>query len=366
MSKENYKFLTDARMLESSGIGRYLRENLIKSTDLLLAESNKQNKEAHNRKVYLLNSGIYNPLQNFEIPFRIRNSHYDIYWSPHFNIPWRLPGCRYSVATIHDLFHISHVSNLPFIQKKYADLMIRQSLKSDKIITVSNFTKNEILRNYRVDEEKIVVIHNGIDVSIFNAELDLTSTETLDQFGITKKYLLAVGNVKPHKNLTTLLKAFEALIESGADLQLLLVGKQHGFLNSEDLSVVLKTLKHADRIIFTGFVSDYCLSVLYKNASVFVFPSLYEGFGLPPLEAQACGVPVVVSDIEPLREVCVDSAIYFQPLDWVELNDKLTWILQVDSNKKEEIVKVGLENVQKYSWSRSRKQHLEVFNSLIK
>lgn len=360
------KLIIDARMINGSGIGIYLRNVIDSLTGFNITLIGKQSElRSYEAKMRLIHfdAHIYSIKALMLLPLIIPRC--DIYWSPHFNAPWLPVRAHKRVVTIHDLYHVSNESSLPWYQKVYADIMIRRALMSDKIITVSYFTKSEIIRSYKVDEKKIHVIHNGIDPRRFNVKKTRSDSVVPGEFNITKDYVLTVGNVKPHKNLSTLLKGFDLAVEQKPDIQLVIVGKQDGFLNSDNLSSTLSEMKHADKVVFTGFVPDDSLTSLYKGASLFVFPSLYEGFGLPPLEAQACGIPVLVSDIESLREVCSDSAHYFDPKSVEDLSESIIRLLNLEGNLKNKMIHLGIENVRKFTWDNSRQKHQALFESLI-
>jgi len=174
-----------------------------------------------------------------------------------------------------------------------------------KILTVSNFSKSEIIKYLKIDEEKIEVIYNAVANNLDNGFEDSHISSAIDSV-LNHKYILAVGSIDPRKNLQRLIDSFlELKLE---DYKLLLVGK-----TSSHFNVKLRAVSQS--IIFTGFVSDSDLSVLYKKCEFFIYPSLYEGFGIPPLEAMKNGCAVIVSDIPSLKEVCSDAALYVNPDD---------------------------------------------------
>ena len=168
-----------------------------------------------------------------------------------------------------------------------------------------------------------------------------------------------MGNVKPHKNLKNLLFAVEK-----TNLNLVIVGKKDGFITGDStISEIIRTKNLSDRIFFTGYVKDADIAAIYNLAKLFVFPSLYEGFGIPPLEAQACSCPVVCSNAASLPEVCGDSVVYFDPNDIEDMRNKIQTVLN-DKNLQNELRIKGLENIKRFNWERSAKQIIEIMESL--
>lgn len=217
------------------------------------------------------------------------------------------------IMTIHDLgfminpkwYSVSYI----FLYKTLTPLSVATSLK---VLTVSEFSKNEIIRLLHVEKDKIAVIYNAVSSSF--TQLD-TSHENSAK---GEKYILAVSSIDPRKNFETLLKAFSILKDT--DMKLYIIGGQNRIYSTsvEELSANISS----ERIKWLGRVTDTELKQYYKNTSCFVYPSLYEGFGIPPLEAMSIGVPVVVSDIPSIREVCGDAALYANPLDEKVLQKK--------------------------------------------
>lgn len=174
-----------------------------------------------------------------------------------------------------------------------------------------------------------------------------------------KPYLLYVGNAYPHKNLKRLILAFRKLIEEGLDCNLVLVTNKGQFNHFNQV----KRSPIEEKIIFTDFISDDELDKLYKDASLYVFPSLYEGFGLPALEAMARGVPVISSNTTCLPEILGIGAIYFNPLDINDIAEKIKKTL-LDNRVKDILIKKGFEQVKKYSWQKMAKETLSVYEGI--
>lgn len=249
------------------------------------------------------------------------------------------------LVTIHDLAFLVYPQwfSLPF-RLVYRFLIPQIAKRSKQIVTVSNFSKHEIIRLLKISEQKISVVYNGV-TSLYSKELE--------SFG-TGKYVLFVGSLDPRKNLLTLIEAIKLIPE---DIQLKVLGGMGKSFNQNILNI-RGSLN--DRIQFLGYVNDEDLAKYYKNALCFVYPSHYEGFGLPPLEAQTYGIPVIVSDIPVFHEVYGDSVMYINQLSHKSIAQGICRIYDMDSKELEELKFRSLENCQKYNWINSGLSFLKV------
>ena len=255
------------------------------------------------------------------------------------------------VITIHDLIPILFNENYKK-QHYYYKYILKHALHAAKaIITDSNHTKKLIESFYGLPGTKIYVIYLGIQ-SIY-----LKETETFN--AKRENLILYVGRITRTKNITGLLKAFE-LIKDKIDHKLVIVGSGKELYASE-----LSRYVNDDRVIFKGYVPNNKLLKLYRRASLFVLPSLYEGFGLPPLEAMACGCPVVVSNVASLPEVCGDAAYYVDPYNMNSIAEGIYKVL-TDKNLRDILIQKGLERVKLFSWEKSAKEVLNVFEEILK
>ena len=246
------------------------------------------------------------------------------------------------IMTIHDL---SFLENPKWFSKAYFyyyKLMTPLAVRTSKrIITVSNFSKSEIKKFYNfVPSEKISVIYNAISDNFFN------QAKTRDK----QTYFLAVSSMDPRKNFTRLIHAFEYIKEQ----KLLIAGGKNRVYGNLDNNTNNKNIK------FLGRVSDEELVNLYKSAEAFIYPSLYEGFGIPPLEAMALGCPVLASDIPVLHEVCNDAAIYFNPLDERDIQDTIISFHNKRESEKTILIEKGYNNLKRFSWIESAKEIKEM------
>ena len=341
----------DARMIHSSGIGKVI-ENILKRLIPAKQEWNfsligcvkdlTQFSFSTLPNVELIDceSEIYTIGEQFDVVKKIPKNT-DLLWVPHYNIPVFYSGKM--IVTIHDVFHLAHPDS--FIKKMYAKIMFNSAVeKATTIICVSQFTATELQKYTNADTNKINVIYNGIDESWFNIPKK-------DFLG--NNYFIYVGNIKPHKNLERLLQAFR-LIKDKVPQKLILVGKKEGFLTGmNNITELIKGME--DRVTFTGYVSDAELQQYVVHADAMIFPSLYEGFGLPPLEAMACGCPAVVSTAASLPEICKDAAIYCDPYDIQDIADKMIASLHSQN------IEAGKKLAKSYSWDVAAKKIITVF-----
>jgi len=228
-------------------------------------------------------------------------------------------------------------------------LVIPNIIKSSKhIFTVSEFSKNEIIDFYKVDKNQISVIYNAVN-QIFKPDIENTK----------ERYILAVSSLNYQKNFHSLIKAFNLL--DNKDIKLYLVGNMNRNFASLDL---LNLIENNKNIVFKGRVDDDALVKLYSNALCFAYPSLYEGFGIPPLEAQACGCPVVCSNVASLPEVGGEkSVIYCNPYDIVDIKEKIELVLD-DDELQSDLRRRGFENIKRFSWEKSANKIIEIVKGL--
>jgi glycosyltransferase involved in cell wall biosynthesis len=270
-------------------------------------------------------------------------SHFDIYHETSID---PLPGV--SAVTVCNLYDLSFMSCPEYLTKDFLDYASEHVTKNvsavRRIIVNTQFIKNEAVHFLNVPEEKIDVIPLAPSTRCKVGEI-APHTAGVRRF-TEKDYLLYVGTIEPRKNLKTLIKAFYD-VRRKYDLVLIIAGRL-GWLSDEIISYP-EELGIKEAVIFTHYVDEKTLFSLYKGASVFVYPSLYEGFGLPPLEAMACGIPVIISDIPPLREISGNSAVIFNPGDYEDLAYKINTVLSSGALISE-LREKGLRKAAEYSW----------------
>ncbi len=356
----------DARMINSSGIGTYLKNilpYLTKSFDTILLGNKEELLKfdwAQNTKIIAFNSSIYSVNEQLKFPSVVPKS--SLLWCPHFNAPILPIRAKKIISTIHDVNHITLSDNFSVLRKNYAKVLYLNAIKRSKeIITVSQFSKSEIVHNFNIVDHKINVITNGV-----NTELFAKNTASRLSIELPENYILFVGSVKPHKNLLTLLKAYNLLDEQKkVNYRLVILGKKEGF-NTADKKVksFIKNNKLEDLVFFTGYLEDIEVPIVYRRAKLFVLPSLYEGFGLPVLEAMASSVPVISSNIESLKEVGGDAAVYFDSKSESDLKEKIEKLLNNKSIRDDYVTK-GKKRIENFKWEKSAEKHIEIFNELM-
>lgn len=354
----------DARMIESSGIGTYIK-NLSSKTniyDFYLGVHSTLIKYFPEDKLIEYNSNIYGIKEQINFPYN-RVGRRNILHCPHYNIPVFYSGKL--VVTIHDIIHILFPEYLPNrLAWYYSKFMIGLATKkANKIITDSQNTKNDLIKYFNISSKKIIVIHIGVNSNFRivnkNCYKYLYNKYKIEQ---CKKIILYVGNKKPHKNLETLLKAF---YKSKLKKNSLLIFVGRDFDNYKNLNILSRKLKLDDYIIHTGTITDEELVYFYNLADLFVFPSLYEGFGLPPLEAMACGTPVVSSNTSSMPEILGDAAYFVNPKSVDELKNAIDEVLDNDE-LRDKLIKKGLERVKLFTWDKCINRTIKIFNRLSK
>jgi glycosyltransferase involved in cell wall biosynthesis len=263
-----------------------------------------------------------------------------------------------TIVTCHDLIPWVYDNNrLPTWK-----LNMRGLKKADRIITVSEYSKSEIIKYVGYPEDQITVIPNAVDHNNYCVRRD---REVIKKLGIldTQKIILYVGSEQPRKNIPFLLKAISELKKKLPEIILLKIGTPQVPGAREKLIKLIETLGIEKEVVFVGYVSENELPKYYNAADLFVFPSLYEGFGLPPLEAMACGTPVITSNFTSLPEVVGDSAITIDPYD-VNAFAEAMYNLLTDEKLREKMINKGLKRAQLFNWEKSAEKTLKVYQQL--
>jgi glycosyltransferase involved in cell wall biosynthesis len=297
------------------------------------------------------------------LPLRLRRLAVDVYHGPAVFLPLVKLGYR-TVVTIHDLVSFLFPETVPRKYALYMRLMTRLAVRSaDRIIAVSGATRDDLTRVLRVPEEKVVVIHEAVAPE-FSAADPAAVTSVIERYDIRPPYCLFVGNLEPRKNLSRLIEAFgllrgrRAAVSGGRPLQLVLVGTR-GWLYSSIFGTVATQGAPSD-IVFTGYVPASDLPALYAGAECFVFPSLYEGFGLPVLEAMAAGTPVVASRVGAIPEVAGDAALLVDARRPAELAAAIETVL-TDATLRARLVTLGRARARVFTWEAVARQTLAVY-----
>ncbi len=364
----------DARKVRDFGIGTYVR-NLIRE----LAEIDQENRyllltgpsgrEAladlpENFRVVIQRSPVYSIRELFALSWRLLRLRADLYHATHYVLPAVVP-CR-AVVTIHDIIHVLYPEFLPNrVAFVYAVNMMRRSLgRGDRVIAVSQTTRNDLMKYFQVDGRKIEVVYNGIEDAFRQPLDDADRDRWLSNLGLERPYLLFVGNAKkPHKNLDNVVKAYaQALKIKDFPHRLVCVGERTGVefkvrQRAEQLGI-------ADRILLVGHVAQEALPAVYQGAELFLFPTLYEGFGLPVVEAMASGLPVITSNTSALKEIAAGYADLVNPLDVEGMAKSIVQGVS-DADHREALRKLGRRRAQDFHWRQAAEKTLEIYRQAI-
>lgn len=294
------------------------------------------------------------------IPVEVITGSLDVFYSPDFALPPTLRGTK-TLLTVHDLSFVHHPNAfLPSLRRYLEDIVPRSVDRADLVLADSAHTRSDLISLFDVSPQGVTIVYPGVD-SRFSPEPELGERDRLrERYGIADQpYILSVGTLQPRKNYLYLMEGFIRLpAHIGAGLQLLVAGGR-GWLCDE---IVAEADRH-ESIRLLGFVEDEDLPALYRGACLFALTSLYEGFGLPVLEAMACGVPVVCSQTSSLPEVAGDAALLVDPLISDELTQAISRVLE-DENLREEMISRGLVQAASFTWERSARQLLDLIESL--
>lgn len=362
----------DVRKLYDFGIGTYVR-NLLRQlsrldhdTEYVLlgrpGDDGFAGELGENFRLVAESSGQYSVGEQLSIPLKLGRASPNLFHTPHYVLPVLTP-CR-SIVTIHDCIHLIFPQYLHNrMAYAYARAMFWTAVhRASRILTVSEASKRDILRFFEVPETKVSVIYNAIDERFHRQPPEEETLRVRERYQLHDRFLMYAGNVKPHKNLERLIRAFVLLRQDGLDdLKLLVTGSEVSRYSALRRTVHRYNLhKH---VRFLGYQSENTLAALYRLADVFVFPSLYEGFGLPPLEAMAAGTPVVVSNVSSLPEVVGDAGVLVNPYDPRSIADGIRKVL-TDRTLRSDLRARGLARARSFSWPASAARIRRIYEEL--
>jgi glycosyltransferase involved in cell wall biosynthesis len=335
----------DARMAHFSGIGTCIRQLVPHFNQppfrLTLLVDRENQPWCHGIKQILVPAPIYTLTEQLALPFKIPPC--DLFWSPHYNIPLLPIRAKKRIVTIHDVCHLAMPSFFSRPRRVCARFVMRRALRSDAIVTVSGFSQKELLHHVGHSKNEIHIIPNGVDRTHFQP---IIQPHLLKKYNLPKSFILFVGNAKPHKNLAGLLKAFSGVPQ----LHLVAIIGQS--------AQIYEQLSHRVTIVET--VPDEDLPGLYSLAQMLVFPSLYEGFGFPPLEAMSCGCPTIVSNRASLPEICGDASFYVDPLRPQEICHAIQTMIN-NHTLRQKLIQRGLDRVKMFDWAQSAQSYRALF-----
>jgi glycosyltransferase involved in cell wall biosynthesis len=365
-----------------AGLGRYTK-NLVdqlanfdgeNSYIIYLHRSNADEFQTDNPNFArrIIDVSHYSFQEQIALPRLLAQDGLDIAHFTHLNVPvrYRQPY----VVTIHDL--IMHTfknraatthTNLVYEAKHMAYRMVTRqaALRARHIIVPSQAVKDELMAFYKLPEQRITVTYEAADDVTVQGRIpgheDPRIHEVLERLGIKRPFIMYVGNVYPHKNIELLARSMQELHEKYG-LTLVMPSARNVFL--ERTEAMMKKHGVMEHVMLPGFVPDDELRVLYSQADAYVFPTLAEGFGLPPLEAMAAGAPVICSDIPVLREVCGDAALYFDPQDTRSLITQVGNVV-TDKELRDELIAKGRAREKQFSWKKMAEQTLSVYKQSL-
>jgi glycosyltransferase involved in cell wall biosynthesis len=362
----------DARKLHDFGIGTYIR-NLVRQ----LAQLDHQTEFVllcrpedapwlatlgENLRPVAETSGNYSIIEQIRIPLALKREGVTLFHAPHYVLPPLVP-CR-SVVTIHDCIHLMFPQYLPNrLALGYARAsIVAAARRATRVLTVSESSKRDILRFVDIKPEKIDVIYNAYDLRFTVEPREEDVSRVRERYQLQDEFVLYAGNVKPHKNLERLIEAFHLVRRRGLDhLKLVLIGDEISRYAALRRAVHRHQLHQYVR--FLGYMPEETLAVMYRLAGVFVFPSLYEGFGLPPLEAMASGTPVVTSNVSSLPEVAGDAAVLVDPYDPNAIANGIYQVL-TDSQFRRDLLARGAVRARQFSWEQSVRRVREIYREV--
>ncbi|NQT65964.1 MAG: glycosyltransferase family 4 protein [Actinobacteria bacterium] len=287
----------------------------------------------------------------------------DILHCPDYLIPPTLN--KNIILTIHDLAFIrSPEFNFEWFIKKYTREVKKNAQISKKIIADSKSTKNDIVNFFKIDPRKVDVVHLAADKTFRTLPADRIDKNILKKYKIDKKYILSVGTIEPRKNFITLIKAFNHIKQKKADFSYKLVIAGRTGWKSEDTYLERENSPYREDILFTGRVPDRDLVQIYNQAELFVYPSLFEGFGLPPLEAMSCGLPVIASNTSSLKEVIGSAGILIDPNNLSGISRSIGDILE-NKNLKNKLVQKSLTHSDKFNWNKTAGKTLAIYKNIF-
>ncbi|MBI5555105.1 MAG: glycosyltransferase family 4 protein [Elusimicrobia bacterium] len=365
------KLFIDARMLGNSGIGRYL-QNIIEKMDPLVPEIDIQptvflnsgdekylGPLDHTSLVYpLSHTNIYGLKEQIMLTYYLSAWKPDLVHFPNFNVS--LKKKFPFVVTIHDLIYLKYPGACPnIVARFYAAFMIGFACRQAKlIITDSQYSKQDLMNTIHVPEAKIRVIYPAVDPKYQPVK---NPRSQLEKYDLPEKYILYVGNHEKRKNIPGLIAAF-GQSQAIKEYQLVIAGKKD--LRRKEIYQAIKDYQLAEKVHFTGYIREEDLPALYTQAGLLAFPSSYEGFGLPILEAMGCGTPVICSKAASLPEVSGEAAVIIDPADTAGFAKAIDTVL-TEQDLRQQLQAKGFQRVKQFTWDTTVKEHIKIYKEAL-
>ena len=285
----------------------------------------------------------------------------DLLFVPAHVLPLIRP--RHTLVTVHDLGYRVFPEAHPASQRRYLDLSTRWNVRSaTHILADSMATRQAIVDAYGTPSERITVVYPGYEPDLAPVQDPQTLEQTRSRYGIPREYILYLGRIQPRKNLARLIEAFSAIAASRPGLSLVLAGPT-GWL-SEPIVARAAALNFGDRVLFPGYIAPEDKAALISGARLFAYPSLYEGFGFPVLEAQACGTPLLTSATSSLPEVTGEGGLLVDPEDVGAIAGGLQRLIE-DTELRQRMVDRGFDNLSRFSWAKAAQQVSALIGNLL-
>lgn len=335
----------------------HLNQEILKSTSLykVFLKSYRESLRVFMKTSNFFGKDVVKGLENF-----------DIFFSPYHPIPKRVQEFKNinCFTAVHDLIPLKFPKLFKINKKPFFDQIFKRAYSNHYFLALSESTKADICHYYSINPDKIFVVHSAAQEDLFNPILDENKIKpVLEKYQINSPYILSLATLEPRKNIPFLIDAFKKLLQEnpGMDLKLVLTGAKAW--GSDE--IVHRIRPFEEHILITGFIDDKDLASLYSGALAFVYPSLYEGFGLPPLESMRCNTPVIVSDRSSLPEVVGDAGLYVDPTNVQDMTNQLKKLVQ-DPILREKLREKAHIQVAKFTWEKNAKAAFNAFESSLK
>ncbi|KHO61984.1 Glycosyltransferase [Thermoanaerobacter sp. YS13] len=307
--------------------------------------------------IKLIPYGVYRRIWDY-LPFTYNymfNSKSNLYCFFNFVIPHKIDG--YVINTVYDMVYKVHPNTMTKANYKRLEKELARSCeRADIIVTISNNTRKEIIEYLKVPANKIRIVPCGVDTNFYKP---IDGKKILSKYKIEKPYFLYIGTLEPRKNIRSIVRAFNNILKKANHDVILVIGGKKGWMYDEIFKTV-KELRLENDVLFLGYVPIEDMPALYSNAISFVFPSLYEGFGIPPLEAMSCGCPVIVSNTSSFPEVVGNAGILVNPLNIEEISDAM-YRIYCDNNLREDLKQKSINRAKEFTWESAAKKMINIY-----
>jgi len=298
------------------------------------------------------------------LPRHIRKNPVDIYLTQYIT-PFFVPKSTKIITIIHDVSFNFYPKFIKWSDLFFLKILIPMSLRrADKIIGVSKFTHDEIIKYYKINPSKVTWAHNAVSEDFSKQDIsDDKIKKVKEKYVLPEKFILYLGTLQPRKNIPVLIEAYALTKNELHGIKLVIAGgKGHNF--DKNIDKCIKKYNLQSEIVMPGFIDEEDKSAIMKSADIFVFPSLYEGFGIPILEAMSVGTPVIASDIPPHKEIAGSAALFFEPNNPRDLSEKIISLAD-NKNLKQELIDKGFEQAKTFSWQKASEKMVKIISSFL-